>query len=332
MSAPALPSAQDREAGRQATQWLVRLHSGEAGEADLAACRRWREAHPSHERAWQKAERLMTQFGAVPTAIAWPILNRRRSRRAVLGAWAALGASAPLAWMAWRSAPWESWVADYATATGERKQVTLPDGSRLWLNTGTVVDLAWTDTLRLVRLRRGEIQVQTAPDAAGRDRPFVVETAEGRMRALGTRFVVRRDEGADDSALTVLEHRVEITPRARTAPVVVPAGQHTHFSHDAVEALAPNVSLPLAGPDGAPGWLQGVLYADDARLGDFVRDLARYRPGVLRCAPEIADLRISGAYRLADTDAVLALLQEALPVRVVQRTRWWVSVVPRAAG
>lgn len=75
-----------------------------------------------------------------------------------------------------------------------------------------------------------------------------------------------------------------------------------------------------------------MLYADDARLGDFVRDLARYRPGVLRCAPEIADLRISGAYRLADTDAVLALLQEALPVRVVQRTRWWVSVVPRAAG
>lgn len=332
MSAPATPSAQDREASRQATQWLVRLHSGEAGEADLAACRRWRDADPLHERAWQKAERLMAQFGAVPATIAWPILNRRRSRRAVLGAWAALGVSAPIAWMTWRAAPWESWSADYATATGERRQVTLPDGGRLWLNTGTLVDVAWTDTLRLVRLRRGEIQVQTAPDTEGRHRPFVVETAEGRMRALGTRFVVRRDEGAEASALTVLEHRVEIAPRDGTAPVIVPAGQHTRFSRDAVEALSPNVSLPLAGPDGAPGWLEGVLYADDARLADFLGDLSRYRPGVLRCAPEIADLRISGAYRLADTDAVLALLQEALPVRVVHRTRWWVSVVPRAGG
>jgi len=47
-----------------------------------------------------------------------------------------------------------------------------------------------------------------------------------------------------------------------------------------------------------------VLYADDMELGAFIAELARYRPGVLRCAPEVAGLRISGAFQLADTDYV----------------------------
>lgn len=328
--------APDARAIREAAQWLVRLHSGDAGAHDLAACARWRAANPAHEQAWQKAERLSRQFGAVPPALGVPVLTRpaaRANRRAVVRTLAVLGVAAPAAWLGWRHAPWQGWTADIATATGERREATLADGSRLTLNTDSAADVAFSDTLRLVRLRRGEIHVRTAPDMAGMHRPFVVETPQGRLRALGTRFVVRLwpadAEGGAATQLTVLEHRVEVSAPGGKPPVIVEAGASVRITPAAITPPQPVPLQPGTAAGGGPGWLQGVLYADDTRLADFLAELARYRPGVIRCAPEVAHLRISGAFQLADTDYVLDILRETLPVQVVLRTRWWVTVVPR---
>ena len=64
----------------------------------------------------------------------------------------------------------------------------------------------------------------------------------------------------------------------------------------------------------------------DARLGDVIDELARYRPGVLQCDAASARLRVSGTFRLDSTDAVLANLQATLPIQVKYFTRYWVSV------
>jgi transmembrane sensor len=79
-----------------------------------------------------------------------------------------------------------------------------------------------------------------------------------------------------------------------------------------------------------PGWRDGVLMAQNQPLGDFLRELSRYRSGVLRWDPALESLRITGSFRLDDTDQVLALLAASLPVDVHTRTRFWVSLVPRA--
>lgn len=321
---------------RQAAQWLVRLHADPVAAQDHAACARWRAANPAHEQAWQKAERLARQFGAVPPALGVPVLTRKTAavqRRALLQTLAVLGVVAPAAWLGWRHAPWQGWAADYATATGERRHLDLPDGSRLALNTASTVDLDWNPKQRLVHLRRGEILVQTVPDPL--QRPFLVATPQGRLRALGTRFTVRLLEAVGDgdasTALQVLEHRVEVTPAMGSEPPqIVAAGQGLRFTATTFGPLQPNPSeASLAA--GEPGWAQGVLYADGMRLDDFLTELARYRPGVLRCDPAVAGLRISGAYQLADTDQVLRMLAATLPVAVVQRTCWWVMVGPLQA-
>lgn len=75
-------------------------------------------------------------------------------------------------------------------------------------------------------------------------------------------------------------------------------------------------------------WTQGALHADNMRLADFCAELARYRPGIVHCAGEVAGLRVSGVVQLRDTDYVLSMLATALPVQVVARTRYRVSVVP----
>ena len=65
------------------------------------------------------------------------------------------------------------------------------------------------------------------------------------------------------------------------------------------------------------------------RLGHFIAELSRYRPGLLRCASEVAELRISGVYPLADSDAVLDALTQSLPVSINRRSRYWVTVSAR---
>jgi len=71
-----------------------------------------------------------------------------------------------------------------------------------------------------------------------------------------------------------------------------------------------------------------VLAADNMRLDAFLAELGRYRKGWLRCDPQVAALRISGAFQLADTDAVLANLAHLLPVQISARTPYWVTVLP----
>ncbi len=312
---------------REAARWLVRLHSGEAGPEDHAAFERWRQGDPEREVAWQRAQRLSQQFNAVPPALGVPLLTRQRraNRRAVLRTVAALGVTLPAAWLGYRLAASPSGGEAYRTAVGGHQDLTLADGSQVQMNTDTDVDVRFSEHTRMLQLRAGEVYVRTASDPSGTARPFIIETPQGRLRALGTRFVVRRPEGDDaTTALTVLEHRVEVTLRGGGAPRIVNAGESLRFTANAFLPARP------AGPE-APGWTRGVIEASNMRLDAFLAELSRYRRGVVRCDPAVAGLRVSGVFRLEDTDAVLAIVARTLGLRVVERTRYWVTLSSAAA-
>lgn len=72
-----------------------------------------------------------------------------------------------------------------------------------------------------------------------------------------------------------------------------------------------------------------MLVVRDERLADVVAELGRYRPGVLRCDAEVAGLRLSGALSVSDTDAALRVLAARLPVKVLRRSAYWVTVASR---
>jgi transmembrane sensor len=179
----------------QGLEWLVILWSGEASADERAAWQRWRAAHPDHERAWQQVQRIDTRLMDVsPEASAQALARsgRQAGRRKALRlmGWAVLGAGA--AGLAAQRLPWQAYAADYRSAVGERREITLADGTRLVLNGDSAVDMEYTaDTRRLV-LRRGEIYVQTGHGPAAAGRPFFVATAFGDVQALGTRFTVEQ--------------------------------------------------------------------------------------------------------------------------------------------
>lgn len=329
-----MPPALPRSVVREAAQWLMQLHSGQATEAQRQAWTRWRAADPAHELAWQRAEQLSAKLELLPPAASRQVLDRPRpGRRAAVGTLGLLATAVPGGLLAWRG--WDAWgpawTASHRTAAGERRSVDLADGTRLVLNTATAVDVLFHDGApgeRLLVLHHGEILVETGPDGgrgAAPHRPFVVQTRHGRIRALGTRFVVRQLSDAAEPArtlVTVHQGAVAIAPAGTAGQqpeAIVRAGEQTQFDSGRVDAVA------VAGRHAA-AWVQGLLFASDQPLGAFIAELARYRSGVLRCAPQVAGLRISGAFRLDDTDAILAALPATLPVRVVWRTRWWVGI------
>ncbi|KRA00605.1 FecR domain-containing protein [Achromobacter sp. Root565] len=309
----------------EAAGWLVRLQSETLSAADRAALARWRARSADHEAAWQRAEAMLRGFGQVPPRIGRQALRQadRTGRRQAVRALAGLLVLGPAAWLGVRELPWREWRADLRTATGEQRRVELADGTQLVLNTASAVDVDYTPTQRVLWLRAGEILLTTGRDPAPAPRPFLVQTTQGVLRALGTRFMVR-DEGAS-VRVAVYEGAVEVRPaRADASALVLAAGEQTVFTASGAAARVPADSL-------AASWADGMLAARNWRLADLVDELGRYRHGVLRCDPAVAELRVSGAFPLNDIEASLRLLQKTLPVRVSRVTPWWTTIAPRAA-
>lgn len=305
----------------EAADWLMRLSEGNVNDAERHAWERWRASSPAHSEAWARAELLLSKLQSLPPALAMPALDRpgNPERRAAMGKLAALLALAPLAWGSWRLNEWQQWTADYRAPVGERRDLTLNDGTLVTLNTDTAIDVYFDSHQRLLLLRRGEILIQTAADPSPVPRPFKVQTEQGRIQALGTRFSVREETG--HTRLAVMEGAVRIELKG-LGEKVVSAGQSSGFTAFAIDAVKPVDKSALA-------WTRGMLMADNMRLADFIDELARYRNGVLRCDPAIANLRISGAFPINDTRRTLNMLTQTYPINVTSRLGdYWIMLAP----
>jgi len=306
----------------EAADWLVQLHSGTATPADHQAIAQWRSRSAEHAQAWQRAEVLLGDFRGVPANLAMQTLQRASrkdglSRRQTLTRLGLLLMAGPLG-IASQHLPWEQWTADQRTAVGEQKNLQLPDGSQLLLNTDSAVNIAFNPHERRILLLNGEMLVSTAKDPGAR--PFIVETPQGTARALGTRFCVRTADAT--SQVSVLEGQVEVTPQLLRQSTTLSAGERQSFRLNRLDAAQRFDVETLS-------WDKGMLLANNMRLDDLLSELSRYRPGVLRCHPDVAALRVSGAFSLRDTDASLRLLSDTLPLNISRMTRYWLSVEPR---
>ena len=300
-----------------AIAWQLTLDSSTALEREEFA--KWHAAHEEHARAWRQLGMLDQRFSVAKGPARSALLQsregiRRRVRKLGSGLASVVAVIGLGLFVSERYLPLDYWLADQRTATGEQRTVRLSDGTLLNLNTHSAVDVRFDDKRRLIVLQEGEILVETGHGDA---RPFIVETAEGSMRALGTRFLVKREDAG--TRLSVLQSAVAAHPQSDPQEQILREGQQVLIRNnglDSVVALTP----------GADAWTRGMLVVDNARLEDLVHELGRYRRGHLGIAPEVADLRITGSFPLHDTDKALNALLPTLPVQIEQHTPWWVTV------
>lgn len=309
-----------------AALWYARLAADPEDSELRAQWRQWLAQSEAQRLAWGYVERVSQRFDGVrqqgPAAHRTLTGLRKggHSRRRLLSQFGALAGVGVLGWLGWRSNGLDrlhALNAQYRTAVGERRSELLSDGTRLWLNTATALDLHFDADRRELVLYAGEVLIETGH----RDnRPFQVRTRAGLLEPLGTRFSVREEDPA--TQLNVYQGAVRITCQNSGQRATLQAGQQVTFDASAQGPVTRAEARREA-------WSRGLLLAEDMPLAQFLKELGEYRRGHLGIDPAVAGLRVMGSFPLADTDQALAQLEEVLPVRVQRRFDWWVSVVPR---
>lgn len=301
-----------------ATRWYVLLRSGQATAGDWQRYEQWRAADPRHDALCRQLETRLGVF-QVPQAqgvsgkVLQQALEAPSSRRHVLQvALAGAGVAVGAAFLA-KPMGLTELTADIRTGTGERRTVTLDDGSELLLNAQSAADIQFSPQRRLVRLREGELLAKVASD---RRRPFLIQTDQARLCAYGNRFLVREREG--QGQVVALNGAVEIDNR-HGERLQLAAGHEVHYDRNGFGPIETSSS-------GATAWVDGFLQVRDRPLAEVIEALRPYHNGVLRLDPAVAELRVSGLYRLDNPQQILDTLARTLPIHITRRTGLWVTV------
>jgi transmembrane sensor len=311
----------------QAANWLIRLSEPDADEQLLAEFETWKRSDARHAAAAERLQAFIGQMAAlrpqkasVHAALDAAFTSRKRNYRSKGAAIAIVLLALLPAWALWRNELPSYLLADLRTQPAQWLEHELPDHSRVTLNGNSALDLQYDSQQRRIRLLRGEVLVDVAHDST---RPFIVETEQAEIRALGTRFVVTRADGI--TLVTMLESRVAASAMDAPATVEVSAGEQARITRNAVQ-LTTTVDTRSV----EDAWRHHQLVVRDQPLPEVLDQLARQFPGHLQFDREaLADLRVSAVLPLDDSNRALNLLAEALPLQIREFTPW-LRVVSRA--
>lgn len=316
-----------RQIRTEATEWVVRLCGRPLDAGEKLAFDHWLARSPVHREMFERASALWGDLGqlrdsaaaAVPvTPPAHPRSRMARQRPAMWGRAAALAASLLLVCGLsglWFGNPLPTLMADHATAPGELRMVTMPDGSVAELGPASAIVVRFTAQERRINLLSGLVHFSVVPKAKAGGRPFVVEAAGGSAEALGTRFTVERQTDAVNVTVTEHDVRVSVTGDAGRpgSTVVVSPGQTVRY--DAKRGLGTVLVTDL---ENADAWLHGRLVFDRIPLSDVVASLNRYRRGrIVVLDADLAARIVSGVFDTDDLENALGSITHSLGIKAV---------------
>ena len=311
----------DDEARRNdAAAWVVCLGGCNFGDSEALGFDSWISASPMNVAAFDAALTVSQTYVANQAQIAEGLAEKRLADRNAVRArpdrrsMMAFGAVAAAAVFAVVVAPQISSTPDtqtFVTAKGERRSVTLADGSRIDLNAGTRLSVRLGRTAREVILAQGQAVFDVAHDA---DRPFTVAAGDRLVRVTGTQFDVRRRDGR--LAVTVARGSVEVRPSVGLAGAAYRLRPGQRLDH--LEG-APVAQVVAAQADEVLAWRTGRLVYRDQPLADVVADLnEQWATSIRLDDAELASRLVSGVLILDNQDDVIRRLALLVPIRAVR--------------
>lgn len=356
----------DKEAIEQeACEWIIKFDGSEKPtQEEIAELKAWMASSPYHREALLRYANLwdeMDLLAELETTQASKASVLRRTGQYVVGA------------LGWIGAPWRhkaasiaivtsglivsavalfSWNLNdpaglssdhYATAVGETTSAVLPDGSRLWLNTNTEVEVDYGESQRKLVLHRGEAHFEVESDSA---RPFEVYAGSRLIRAIGTAFSVFRDE--EEVKVTVAEGKVDLAVIELPSSLrkLLSSGRQallgkkepdTGSEGQVIGSLEARQSTSFAAGEQSRGgqsvvrleqedlarhlaWREGRLVFDGEPLEEVVREVSRYtRTRIEIVDPDIQQMRVGGQFPIGEIEALFSVLEQGFGLEVTRK-------------
>lgn len=222
----------------------------------------------------------------------------------------------------------------YRTQTGAQQVVHLPDGTVVYLNTNTKIHMDYSDDIRRVVLLEGEARFEVAAD---KNRPFIVVTSRGEVRAVGTSFNIYDSEDAVE--IIVFEGTVAVNrPRDKRREnrgendisgkaVLVTGGKRIVAFDNRLSVVRAADELEIIQKN---AWREGKLVFRGQKLSQVIAEMARYTHRKIIIADDaLKDMKLGGAFDIEDVDALLHAIEDAFPVRIIRFTPY-IAVITEA--
>jgi transmembrane sensor len=330
-------SPRETEIHRLAEACAWRTALAEARLDTSPAFEAWLYAAPDNLRAWDLVNGPWTAVGDAATSPEGLALRQQvlyRARRQGRRRWrgfpgptaAASGAAAVAATVLlglWASGMLWGGQA-YQTGFGERRTVTLADGSKVTLDSSTKVLVRYSKDARKLDLVSGQARFDVAHDVS---RPFSVHARDETVVATGTVFNI--DLLDQRVRVTLLEGHVTILADAAPhAPRTAPSSHRSPPSQaDPTPAVELKAGQALVGQPSAAAkvmsvslqqtvaWESGQLMFDDEPLSDVALRINRYTTQKVVVDPSVATLRLSGVFNTGDASTFVDTVTHYLPIK-----------------
>ncbi|AIN62340.1 TPA: FecR domain-containing protein [Providencia stuartii] len=299
----------------QAALWFTRKHSQQMSAEQAKQFDIWLHASPEHAKAYEAIAGVWREFDSMPRPAS---IELPPKKQLFFRLWRPLGNTlaalfiAAILFLPYSQLPSMLFNNMTLVATNMPKEVTLSDGSALFLNRQTRVRVAYETEVRRIYLDEGNAYFKVKSNPY---RPFVILADERRIQVIGTEFEVDR-------------HQQQVAVRVSKGIVSLKTGQEQAttylFAGDSATSSAINspVKMNKIAPLDVARWRFGELSFTDKPLAEVLSELNAYSPVNIELSPpSLAQSKISGRINLRQPESFFQALPMLLPVQVVYQDK-----------
>lgn len=300
----------------EAAQWFVRMSNQPISTDIQQSFQAWLKQSPMHEQAYQQTTQLWNDLKTPAREAAKSGWHRKRERQSFslrqFAKWGSVTAAAVIVMTSaalWRDAGLiQRAFADYAVAPGTYSELTLSDGSRVYLDGDSAINTDFSEAERNVELIRGRAWFDVTRNE---NRPFNVTGGTASVHVLGTAFAVELEP--EVTKVTVERGLVAVHSKGKSDTVRLEAGDSAAVTKDRIEQIRDgDAEARLA-------WRRGLIMMNQTPLKSVVQELGKYTGGrIILSNKELEDLPVSGVFQAQDPDAVFDALRSTLNLTVVR--------------
>ena len=190
------------------------------------------------------------------------------------------------------------------TPFGARTNFILPDGSEVWLNSGSTISFANRFGAQRSAELTGEAYFHVVKDG----KPFVVKTGKGSVQVMGTTFDVKA-YGNEDFETTLVEGAVKVSDTNNQVVILKPGQQ-------SVINQTNEFSLNKVNTDIVTSWKEGKLIFIKQPFAKVTRALERwYNVKIELQSEKLKRLCYTGTIEMETFGEVLELINTTAPIK-----------------